>query len=255
MVCLRVLDEYNNEIELDYFDLMWANAGNPWSWSDNTHPPILIDWLTINQINNSWDEWVTIHAAAFYDSHVCMLMSSVVPWKKQFDFELYIPRHTETNPLTWNWLYRNVIWRSSIEIEFKKPFVWRFKVNDTLWIPKINTSQDYNVEPILQKACTTSACNYTNWNLWIYMSNNVWSTKASDTVVNEVDDHKFWVYEVTNSNLWSCIWWNIQRQSQDDVCWNFFWWFNARIDSTTDFSALETPRVMSKNMVISYILW
>jgi hypothetical protein len=22
MVCLRVLDEYNNEIELDYFDLM-----------------------------------------------------------------------------------------------------------------------------------------------------------------------------------------------------------------------------------------
>ncbi len=253
LVCLKVPDEYTNKIELDYFDLMW-DAWTAWDFHDDIGitDPFLQKWLYVDQVNQSWEEWVEVLAAVFYDSHVCMLMKSTVPGKEQFDFDLYIPRHTETYPLKWNGKYRKISWESSMGIEFNKPFVWDFKVSDeTGWVPKINTSQDYDVRPILKKKCSTSACNYEDWALKIVLSNSAWASNINDTVVNDVSDHKFGIYSWIKDDLWGCS--NLQ-QTEDDVCWTFFWEFNARIDSTTDDSAMVSPIVRSQDMIISYTL-
>ncbi len=270
MVCLQVSDEYGNDIDLSYFDFMaWSSkagfSGN-WDYEDNIWAEFLINGLNINQVDsNSWYvEWVEILEAAMIQSHICVLMKSVVPWKKTFDFELSIPRHTETYPLMWNWDYRVISWESSMEIEFEKPFVWQFKVTDETWwsselwrsVPKINTYQQYQVLPILQKACRPNDdCRYSDWYLNIKLSKNWWSSNqnatADDTVINVTDKHKFWEFDGIDNSLGDC---KNGQQEENSICWNFLWWFYARIDATTDEAALETPIVQSQKMTISYEL-
>ena len=93
LACLKVKDKYWNDINFNYFNLIWSSQKEP----------KILDWLNIDQVSWKWGNWVNINSAAFFNWNICILMTSMVPWKEKFRFNLKFPNHKEEFPLVWDW--------------------------------------------------------------------------------------------------------------------------------------------------------
>ncbi len=233
LLCLKVTDRFGNDIKTSVFDLNgWLEVWNPIIKNVWDKPPVLLSGLLTDQVNNAWSEAVTINKAAIVDSHACILMSSVTPGSKQFEFDLYIPTRTREAEFVWDGNYRKIAGAvTSRPVEFRKPFVGRFEVADGTLTPKINTKQTYNT--LLSRA----------W--WVdpqYSDGLLALTSQSVQPIN-TPGQRFSSMEVIKRSLYDTNW--IRRDYAP---------FKATIQATNDESVLLAPGIVSNKIPLKYNL-